>query len=133
MLRFRVLRQPALSRRGHSSHARLPDRHEALESPAEALQGRSQTLLNGAEQTMYSTRRRIHVVDLTEVPKMRHPNAAFANDFSSLWSDRRMNSSKFSSQRTNFRLSMNRKHQHKKRHFYSLTTEVETFKLNEVI
>lgn len=43
--RLRQLRQSRVGTGSHSGHERLPDRHEAAEGAAEALQERQQTLL----------------------------------------------------------------------------------------
>lgn len=45
LLRLRQLRQSSVGAGSHPGHERLPDRHEAAEGAAEALQERQQTVL----------------------------------------------------------------------------------------
>lgn len=45
VLRVRVVRQRCVGAGRHPGHARLPDRHEAAQGAAEALQGRLQAVL----------------------------------------------------------------------------------------
>lgn len=45
VLRVRVVRQRCVGAGRHPGHARLPDRHEAAQGAAEALQGRLEAVL----------------------------------------------------------------------------------------